>query len=262
MKIKAYFITYKNNAELNKTLDSFAKSGILKHDFEAIVVNNSVDTPVVNNSEVPIRVVENNTRPSFSTGHLSRNWNECLMDGFKDVNNPDCDIVILSQNDNRFLPDTIDNLIESHKAYSFIQSGGGDTFHSYTIDAIKKVGLWDERFCGIGYQEADYLLRQFLFNPQHSIKDEMHSRVSNPLGFDILGVNHNGFTRGCEHHLKSMKNHEFSRRVFEAKWGGVQPNVWDEMTRSRAILNNKQFVLYPYFEKHLDSLNYFYNGNH
>lgn len=253
MKIKAYFITYKNNEELNKTLNSFAFSGILGHDFEAIIVNNSVDVPIANNSRLPIRVIENHTRPSFSTGHLSRNWNECLIDGFKNVDNPDCDIIILSQNDNEFLPDVIDKLIESHKTYSFIQNGGGDTFHSYTVDSIKKVGLWDERFCGIGYQESDYFLRQLLCNPNGcSIGDKMHERVHNPLDYDIVDYNKiNGFFRADTHHLESKKYHEISKIVFASKWGAMNHQAWDEHTRATAELRqytDRQGMMYPYFE--------------
>ena len=56
------------------------------------------------------------------------------------------------------------NCLELHKKYSFIQFGRGCGFMSFKPEAIKKIGLWDERFCNIGFHEADYFLRAFLFN--------------------------------------------------------------------------------------------------
>ena len=100
-RIKLYFITYKNNAELRETLKSVPKSGIKNYDYEINIVNNSPSIPI--DFEIEdldnVRVIENQTRPEFSTGHLSRNWNECLIDGFRSLKNPDCDIVVLCQNE-------------------------------------------------------------------------------------------------------------------------------------------------------------------
>jgi GT2 family glycosyltransferase len=109
MQIKAYFITYKNNKELSDTITSFVYNGGKVCDIT--IVNNSPSVPI-SIPYIPInyKVIDNNTRPDFSTGHLARNWNECLVDGFKDVNNPDCDIVILSQNDVRYSKGFIDKL--------------------------------------------------------------------------------------------------------------------------------------------------------
>jgi hypothetical protein len=37
-----------------------------------------------------------------------------------------------------------------------------------TSNAVKQVGLFDERFCNIGLQEADYFLRCLLYNKDRS----------------------------------------------------------------------------------------------
>ena len=133
MKIKVYFVTYDNDLELNKTLKTFSKSGIKNYDHEITVINNYKDAHVViEDVGLKIKIVNNNTRVSFSTGHLARNWNECLIEGFKDLDDPDADIVILSQNDVEYNENIIDTLIEYHKEYSFISYGCGDAFHSYT----------------------------------------------------------------------------------------------------------------------------------
>jgi hypothetical protein len=249
MKIKAYFVTYKNDFELNKTLLSFENSGIANFDHEIIIVNNSHDEIFIEDSfRLNYRIISNHTRPDFSTGHLARNWNECLIDGFRDVDNPDCDVVILSQNDNLFIEGSIHKLVKQHETLSFIQNGNGDSFHSYTVEAIKKVGLWDERFCGLGYQEADYFLRQRIFNPRNSsINDKMHQRFFNKIDFNILDYSkQSGFDRCDEFHHASLKYHELSRDIFRLKWGELSPQNWKEEIECE--LKNQQFIMYPYFE--------------
>ena len=44
------------------------------------------------------------------------------------------------------------------------------------------MGIWDERYCGIAYQEADYILRSAFHNPERSsINDQLHLRCLNQL---------------------------------------------------------------------------------
>ena len=273
MKIKVYFVTYDNDLELNKTLKSFEKSGIKNYDYEITVVNNYKDVSVLlEDINLSVKVVNNNTRPTFSTGHLARNWNECLIDGFRDVDNPDSDIVILSQNDVEYNEDIIDTLVEYHKTYSFISAGCGDAFHSYTVDAIKSVGLWDERYCNIGWQDCDYFLRQMIYNRESSsVNDPLHHRVHNKIDFNFVEIEkHSGFVRNDIHHLTSMKFHETSMSVFIKKWGKGIPGIrWEaamdqyegpikfrtalEITPD-IVVKSPQWIMYPFFESKIKNL--------
>jgi hypothetical protein len=213
-----------------------------------------------------VKVLHNILRPDFSTGHLARNWNEAIINGFKDLNNPDCDILITNQNDCEFDGDFIPNLIEWHKKYSFIQFGAGDHFISYTSDAVKNVGLWDERFCNIGYQEADYFLRQLLYNTKGcSINDYKHQRVHNTEFNNIIKHTESGYERNDEFHLESKKFHNISERVYTSKWGETPynhaTNGWnyEKLKNLKPIINS--FLYYPYFEKDilfLEKQNYIY----
>ncbi len=273
MKIKAYFITYDNDLELNKTLKTFEKSGIKKYDYEITVINNFKDAPVIfDDISLQIKVVTNETRPTFSTGHLARNWNECLIDGFRDIDNSDSDIVILCQNDVHFNENVIDTLIEYHNQYSFISNGCGDAFHSYTIDAIKSVGLWDERFCNIGWQDCDYFMRQMIYNKEHSsVNDPLHYRVHNKIDFNFVDLEkHSGFIRNDVHHLTSMKYHETSMNVFIKKWGKGVPGIQWEAAMSEyegpgeyrnalditpdIVVKSPQWIMYPFFESKIADL--------
>jgi hypothetical protein len=273
MKIKAYFVTYDNDLELNKTLKTFEKSGIKNYDYEIKVINNFRDAPVLlDDVKLQVEVINNNTRPSFSTGHLARNWNECLIDGFKDLLNPDSDIVILSQNDVQYNEDVIDSLVECHKDYSFISAGCGDAFHSYTVDAIKSVGLWDERFCNIGWQDCDYFLRQMIYNKENSsVNDPLHHRVHNKIDYQFVEIEkQSGFVRHDVHHLTSMKFHETSMKVFIKKWGkGVPGMHWSGPMDQyegpgtyrtaldigpEIVVKSPQWIMYPFFESKIADL--------
>lgn len=267
MKIKIYFITYKNDTELNLTLKSFEKSGIKKYDYEIKVINNFRESNVeLDDIDLKIQIVNNNTRPSNSTGHLSRNWNECLIDGFGSINSPTSDIVILSQNDVQYNEDIIDTLIEYHQKYNFITFGAGDAFHSYTIDAIKSVGLWDERFCNIGWQESDYFLRHIIYNKEKSSINDMSSlRVHNQITYEFLNpYKLTGFLRQDTYHMESIAYHETSMKIFNEKWPNIPIVKW---TESDVVYNlpsdyvkSPQWVLYPYFENSIEDLknkNYF-----
>jgi hypothetical protein len=271
MKIKVYFVTYDNDLELNKTLKTFEKSGIKKYDYEVTVINNFRDASVIlEDVNLPVKVVTNQTRPSFSTGHLARNWNECLIDGFKDLENPDADIVILSQNDVEYNEDIIDTLIEYHKKYSFISYGCGDAFHSYTPNAISSVGLWDERFCNIGWQDCDYFLRQMIYNKENSsINDFPHFRVHNKIDYEFVDFErHSGFIRNDIHHMNSIKYHEVSMNVFIKKWGYGVPGIrWSSsmnlpgLSYKKAldmgpeyVVKSPQWIMYPFFESKIPDL--------
>jgi len=271
MKIKVYFVTYDNDLELNKTLKTFAKSGIKDHDYEITVINNYKDASVLlDDVHLKVNIVDNNTRPSFSTGHLARNWNECLIEGFKNLDDPDADIVILSQNDVEYNENIIDTLIEYHKEYSFISYGCGDAFHSYTPEAIKSVGLWDERFCNIGWQDCDYFFRQMVYNKvRSSINDPLHRRVHNKIDFPFVDFGRqSGFVRNDQHHMKSLAHHNTSMNVFIKKWGLGIPGIhWETSVRTKdmswrsaldigpdIVVKSPQWIMYPFFEGKISNL--------
>ena len=257
MKIKQYIVTYNNEEVLNKCLESifplFEKYN--KEEYQVYIINNHSNFHMDSKFEPYVKVLHNELRPDFSTGHLCRNWNQAIINGFKDLNNPDCDILITNQNDCEFDGDFIPNLIEWHKKYSFIQFGAGDHFISYTPNAIKNVGLWDERFCNIGYQEADYFLRQVLYNVDGcSINDYRHGRVNNGEINNIIKHTKSGYDRGDVFHIESKKYHQISRNVFIQKWGfspsdinnaSIEWNFEELIELEPKILS---FIYYPYFE--------------
>ncbi|NQU95138.1 MAG: glycosyltransferase family 2 protein [Candidatus Omnitrophica bacterium] len=261
MKIKIFITTYKNRKKLFENINSLLRSDLIKYNYQINIINNCGTIGKgnmqneLNTSNRNIEIYNNVLRPDFSTGHLSRNWNQAIINGFKDIKKADCDLLICTQDDVLFKTDWVKNIISLHKKYSFISFGAGDAFHSYKPSAIDRVGLWDERFCGIGYQEADYFLRQFLHNKEYSsINDGHHGRLHNPeVNIPIREDQLPGATRKDKSHMESMQFHWISKELFLKKWN-LNPESWDkkaiEQMPKKPLI--KDYIIYPYFELKLD----------
>jgi hypothetical protein len=265
MKIKQYIVTYDNNKILNRCLKSI--NGV---DHEIIIIDNFGNCKI-EDYNLNIRIIKNELRPQFSTGHLSKDWNAGLVNGFKDLNNPDCDIVILNQNDVIFKPNYINNLIKLHEKYDFIQMGSGDEMMSFTVNAVKQVGLFDERFCNIGLQEADYFLRCLLYNAdKSSINDIQHDRILNKLAdtdivLESVVCGHNREEQStmdsAKYHINShvMFNFKWHNLPLDRNWGKILSNY--NLSIIQPTLSN---IMYPYFEKDILTLatqNFIHNFN-
>lgn len=265
MKIKMYIVTFRNSKDLTLNLQSLFASTWSGHHLEIFVINNHSDFQLDEQLSNQVKILHNVCRPDFSTGHLSRNWNQAIVNGFKNINNPDCDILIHCQDDTVFMPNWCDDLINLHEKYSFIQMGVGDNFCSYLPDSIKKIGLWDERFCGIGFQEADYFMRARIHNSDNScINDYVHGRLHNPTHLKICERSEpiivNGKVNHSVFHRESTKYHFVNKNFFNKKWG-VAPEQWDNKTPTQSLIEN--YIFYPYFEldiPNLEEKNYFIEG--
>lgn len=254
MKIKFYIVTYRNAEDLTANLNSLFNSDWLGHDIEICIINNHSSFQLEQHLLDKVKVLHNVCRPDFSTGHLSRNWNQAIIHGFKSLKNPNCDLLVTCQDDTIFDPNWCRDLLKLHESYSFVQKGVGDNLCSYLPEAVVNIGLWDERFCGIGYQEADYFLRAKIHNGNRStINDWAHGRFHNKTDEEIAKraqpiMLPNGTVNHSVFHKESMKHHVISRNVFIKKWG-MNPEQWQNHTGPfpiRSLIEN--YILYPYFE--------------
>lgn len=257
MKIKHFIVTYNNEKRLNGSLESLFDSKSNFENLEVYVINNHSNINVNEKFKNRIKIINNQTRPDFSTGHLSRNWNQAIINGIQDLNNPDCDLLITSQDDTLFEKNYIEKSLELSKHFDFVSYGTGDQFIIYTPNSIKKIGLWDERFCNIAYQEADYFLRAVRYHDKVSINDEHHGRTYQSQSSVIPIVNTpSGFISGDESHLKSTIYHPHSAHVFFTKWE-VRAQPWgeDHLSLIKKITPKiTSYIMYPYFEKNILSL--------
>jgi hypothetical protein len=174
--LKIYIVTYKRSDILNDTLDKLFKSDFSKvKNTEVNIINNHSDFFIKDRFKAKVRVLNNVLRPDWSNGNLAENWNQALLDGFRDLSNPDSEYVVTFQNDTAVHKNWYANLMQLHKKFNFVVGRYGDNLVSYTPEAVKKIGLWDENFFGVQFKEADYWLRALIYNKEKSfINDTLH----------------------------------------------------------------------------------------
>lgn len=257
--IKQYIVTYNNSEHLNKCLESIYES--LDPEqlsmLEINIINNHTNFKLRDEFKEKIKVLHNSVRPDFSTGHLSRNWNQAILNGFVSIPEPECDILITCQDDVEFQSNYINKLIEYHKTYNFIQSGKGDSFISYTIEAIKRIGLWDERFCTIGFQEMDYYIRALKYNFEStSLNDTFHEKSINSIPeISILKNTPSGFERKEKYYENSQIYFHVCSNLLSNKWSPFWEVLFFRPDKRFEIEPQiTSFVYYPYFERYVETL--------
>ena len=260
MKTKFYITTYNNNEILNDwILKSLHESDYDRDNVEIFVIDNHSNVHINDEYSSFVKVLANNLRPDFSTGHLSRNHNQAIINGFESLINPKCDVVVSCQNDTKVLKNWYQTLCEAMKTYTFLTVGAGDQFQAWKAEGVRNIGLYDERFCGITQQEADYFLRSYLYNKEYSsINDGYHGRVHNELTKNIIEVTLSGYGRGEPSHLESHKNSlSVNLKLFHKKWGnGLEygGRWYDHDNLHELVCLTDNYVMYPYFEKDILNL--------
>lgn len=260
-KIKVYILTWKDSVALNKNLESlFAGFSIIPNltvpvSIEVNVINNHTEFSIDERFKDHVKVIHNVGQPDFATAMLARMWNLALIHGFKDLKNPDADIVITSQDDTVWKQDWITGILRIHEDFSFYAGDAGDMVCSYTPDAVRKIGLWDERF-HYGFGEGDYFLRAIRWNGNSSsINDKAHGRVWNEF-IQLAERPEPDAGRYSEqsraHQFRSLSwevwRYKWRWDILEGKWPG---NI-------KALVDHAEIVphhiLYPYFEMDVEDL--------
>jgi hypothetical protein len=247
--LKIFILTYKAPDDLARNLRSLFSSDTSFKRIEVNVINNHSDIFEIP-EEYKDRVIVHNQslRANWGCGTPARDWNQALVLGFKNLNEPACEQIILCQDDAIWDHNWKQRLDVIHKRYDFYQCSWGDCFISVLPSAIKKIGLFDERMCTLGYYEGDFLLRAWLYNRDcSSINDHHHKRVSNPTE-EI--VKRSSEECGIPNYMNQ------SKVIFETKWPGINPQNWGKSLfksppKNSAISN---FLFYPYFEYDIENL--------
>jgi hypothetical protein len=263
-KVNIYIITYNNPERLNQNIERLVQSTLdvdsNEYQLGVVIINNHPNFSLDEKYKGVIRVWHNVTRPEFSCGHLSRDYNAAYMHGFRDLKNPAVDYVVCIHDDTMLKDGWFQKLMQIHETYNFYAGDYGCSMTSVNAEAVRTIGIWDERFCNIGYHEADMFLRALIYNKdKSSINDHLAGRVHNPTEvlFDHPPENHNK----VQHINHTLNYHTVSRKVFAEKWG-VHPEFWEN--RLPVIPTEPkidQYMYYPYFELDiydLDAKKYIY----
>jgi hypothetical protein len=181
--------------------------------------------------------------------------------------------------------------MELHKKFNFVVGRYGDNLVSYTPDAVKNIGMWDENFASTVYKEADYWIRALIFNKEKSfINDTLHGlelNNENPLELDttedrnFLLEGNNVGNDILKRKSDDVEHQEiwsagrggiyktFAWKYFYEKWRGT----WEKEPEkigwikewSKDFINNppditksnvKIYVKYLYFEKSIRNLQF------
>jgi hypothetical protein len=252
-----YMVTYRNPECVKNNLDTlFATLGTN----QSVPKGTQINLTIINNhsafvlpEEYKKQVwVKDNLRVDESCGHLARDWNYALIDGFRSLKNPRADQVICFHDDVIWLDNWLDKLYTIHQTYDFYMADFGCTLHSYLPSAVRKIGLWDERFCNIAYHEADYQLRARIYNgDKSSINDHEQGRVWNPTEVIVRHPPHNADKTSAAN--ESLNYHPISRKVFEKKWRRY-PERWERQGEPPKQPYIDSYMNYPYFEKDVETL--------
>lgn len=268
--IKIYIATYKRTDVLNQTLDTlFNKTDFINiPNTEVNIINNHSEFVLNDEFVDKVNVLDNQVRPDWDMGNLARNWNQALIHGFKDLNNPDAKIVVTMQNDIVLDPNWSTNLLKMHQKYSFITGQLGDNIVSYRPEAVKKIGMWDERFITPNNKEADYYIRALIYNKNKSmINDLSHGRLLNH--HDALPLDTSEYLGSTGEWMKYKKSDLIQEgwfhtsQIFYWKWKDTwkkQPSYYGWLTKwTKDFIDNPpsspkvpSFVQYYYFEKDIE----------
>lgn len=249
MKIKIYIITYKKNEILNANLKSLWESTREPENIDVTILANHPEVQIDEENLRPnLKVVFNTTRMPHAWGYLSRDWNYCLLDCFKTFKNKEnVDWCVLAQNDITWV-DSWDVWLKNNKDFDFISQPRGDQSMAINIEAIKKIGFFDERFTTLHCQEIDYFTRAAKALKQRCSINDDHENVNwnfNPVGSVITNSNYSGIdceqqalhnSLNCTDSINYWAN-KYSIRDFHSK----------NMLELTKLTSKKEINWYPFF---------------
>jgi hypothetical protein len=264
-------LSYNEDELLKNCLNSIVESDLVRqheHNVRLIVTNtNRTPLQLRITFELPpeVEVNENILASSHSTGHSARYWNQALIGGFDSLVAPVSKWVVTLQADSvltadwwHFVKKRLDD------GCGLFQLGYGDQLVVHTVDSVRHVGLFDERFYSIVHQEGEYFSRARMLYPIGTcINDPTHGRYLNfteDIFSKIFARNvEPGHGSGSDGERKVFSDYDshirYVNKLIESKWTGMNVMGWggpdNTFTPPPMNSRNPQPVLYPYFEKYL-----------
>lgn len=252
--IQIWIVTYNNPVLLKDNLDSLFSSDADPSTYKVNIINNFGLVFTLPEEYKDRVIVHHQTlRPDWSSGHLTKDWNAAIVNGFVDLNNPWCDQLILCQDDTLWKQNWQSTLNKIHKKYNLYIANDGDGFISMTADAVKKVGLFDERFSVISHHDADFILRAYLWNrDQTTCNDRSHGRQFNETELVVERWRENEKYQNLMRSRALDYTGSVSLVMWQYKWGKTKFRNWHlnppEVTTPLVATP----ITYPYFEKGIE----------
>jgi hypothetical protein len=260
MTIRLYIVTYKRNDVLNRNLRTLWQSTHRPEELEVTVLANHPDVVIdPENARTNLQVKVNHTRSTHAWGYLARDWNYGILDAFGTWQNlRGTEWCVLAQNDVEWL-DGWDDFLRAEDRFDMITQARGDQAIALNIDAVKKVGFFDERFTTLHFQELDYFIRSiFSLIDRVSINDD-HPSVEpgqtvesswNEIGSVLTKPTYQD--AGQDDALHTLKTwHEMLNQLYH-KWGVGDLNLLLDKRRlvehaSKHAMMPREVDWYPFF---------------
>ena len=251
MKIKLYIVTYKKNDILNQNLESLWANTKNTKDIEVTILANHPDIKIQRkNKRKNLKIITNNTRMPNAWGNLSKDWNFCILDCFKSIQNPNnIDWCVLAQNDITWIKDW-DEWLRKNKTYDLVTQPTGDQIIALNIKAVKNIGFFDERLTTLHFHEIDYFIRALIHYEKHiSINDnhKLHNLSINSVGNKIINSSFSGFS--TDETLHNRKNWQESCNFINKKWNidVMKINTNYILENKKNLINIQEINWYPFF---------------
>jgi hypothetical protein len=254
MKIRVYIVTYRRDDVLNLNLRTLWSGASHPELLEVTVISNHPEVCIEESNQRPnLRVLINQTRHLNSWGYLARDWNFAIIDAFRTWENPDqVDWCVLAQNDVEWLPGW-DQWIASQKNFDLVSQPVGDAVVALNIEAVRKVGLFDERFCTLHFHDIDFLNRAAVALGRRASITDTHfgARAAfNPVGNVLIKTSATGFVDD-DPTLHTRKSWPEMRGALFSKWGfhSLEEAV-DRESHARRFTRDslpREPLIYPYF---------------
>jgi hypothetical protein len=254
MKIRVYIVTYRRDDVLNLNLRTLWAGVRDPETLEVTVISNHPEVRIEESNQRPnLRVLINSTRHANSWGFLARDWNFGIIDAFKTWENPEgVDWCVLAQNDVEWLPGW-DEWLATQKQFDLISQPVGDAVVALNIEAVRRVGLFDERFCTLHFHDIDYLNRAAVaLRERASINDCHYSDIAawNSAGNVLIKTSATGFV-DHDPTLHTRKSWLEMRNLLFHKWGFTEVeqsvNRPDLVRRLRPQDLPRECLFYPFF---------------
>lgn len=255
MNIKIFIVTYNSPHRINTCLKSLFEDTDYPLDGSVNVISNHTNHGISDSYLNRINLYENTCRPDWSTGHLSRSWNQCYLHGFKSLTNPDCDALLMVQDDTLFQDNFYKISCGLLQDYDMVQQGHGDACMLVTPELIRHVGIWDERFCQSRHA-ADYFWRCIMHRKEKSsFSDTIHKRIWQPIGqWELIKPESRDI---AENHFfpSSTEDQTISSKLMNMKYE-FDPFPWtdEKISKSPKRTMIENYIYYPYFEKDIYNL--------
>jgi hypothetical protein len=254
VKIKLYIVTYRRDDVLNQNLRTLWAGTRHPEWLEVTVISNHPEVQVEPGNLRPnLRVLINHTRHANSWGYLGRDWNFGIIDAFNTWKNPESvDWCVLAQNDVEWLPGW-DTWLAGCKDLDLISQPVGDAVVALNIEAVRRVGLFDERFCTLHFHDIDYLNRAAVaLKARASVNDCHFGEIAawNPVGNVLIKTSATGFV-DHDPTLHTRKSWLEMRNLLFHKWGFAE--VEQAVNRGALVRHlrpqdlPRECLFYPFF---------------